>query len=307
MRNAIWFHVSLWVIALCAGPALGAQQPADASFLVTPEWLNTHKGDSGVRVLDVRPEDDYSVGHIDGAVNLPIDRLFVNDNDKRFIAPLAQVQAELGKAGIDNGTLVVVYDGGEFLSSARAFWVLEVYGHERVVALDGGLAGWEQRSLPTTTKEFRPEARVFVPTVTPNRLATKFTTRLAIDKPNATIIDARDAPAYRGEKSVAQRFGHIRSAINIPVMDHFDQVDGVKRLKSTAQLAREYQSIDPAKKVVTYCNTGVLSATTYFVLRRLGYDVANYDGSWTEWGNDPALPINTPNSAAAPARPASSP
>lgn len=275
-------------------PALSVADALDVQFSVSSEWLNANRSNERVRVLDVRKEADYAAGHVDGAVNLPIDRLFLNDNGKKLIAPLAQVQKAFSAAGVDDKSLVVVYDAGEFLNAARAFWVFEVYGHARVVALDGGYAGWAQLKLPVSTTDSVPAARNFVPTVTPNRLATKLTTRLAIDQRNTVIIDARDIPDYRGEKSIAQRFGHIPSATNIPVMDDFEIVNGIKRLKPVAQLQQRYREIDPGKRVITYCNMGVMSAGTYFSLRRMGVDVANYDGSWVEWGNDNALPIVEP-------------
>ncbi len=296
--------IALLIVALGATPVPAADVAPEARFLVSSDWLNAQRDSRDLRLLDVRSAEDYAIEHIDGAVSLPIEQLFVNDQGKRLIGPLQLVQSALGQAGIDNRTQVVVYDDGEFLSAARAFWVLEVYGHDRVAALDGGFAGWKHQGFQTATTAFVPAPRVFVPTVTPNRLATKLSTRLAVDNPGSIIIDARDRADYRGEKSAAQRFGHIRSAVNIPVMDHFDYIDGVKHLKNSDVLAKNYQGIDAHKKVVTYCNTGVLSATTYFVLRRLGYDVANYDGSWIEWGNDPLLPITEPGAARAPSTPA---
>ena len=285
--------VSLLILSLIA-PMASWSDDLDVQFLVTPEWLNAHRGNEQVRVLDIRTAADYGAGHIDGAVNLPIDQLFLNDNGRRFIAPLAQIKNAFSTAGIDDQTLVAVYDAGEFLSAARVFWVFEVYGHARVVALDGGYAGWTQLQLPVSTHDLVPVPRNFVPTVTPNRLATKLTTRLAINQSNTVIIDARESADYRGEKSTAQRFGHIPSATNVPVKEVFELVNGVKHLKSIEQLKQSYREIDPDKHVITYCNNGSASAGTYFNLRRMGIDVANYDGSWMEWGNDTALPIVAP-------------
>lgn len=283
----------LLISGLCA-PVSSWADVLDVQFSVTSEWLSANRSNEHLRVLDVRKADDYADGHVDGAVSLPIDRLFVNDNGKKLIGPLAQIQKAFSSVGVDDKTLVVVYDGGEFLNAARAFWVFEVYGHARVVVLDGGYAGWTKANLAVSTQQVVPAPRNFVPTVTPNRLATKLTTRLAIDQRNTVIIDARDNPDYRGEKSVAQRYGHIPSATNVPVMEDFEVVNGINRLKSIGQLKQRYRAIDPGKRVITYCNVGVASAGTYFSLRRIGIDVANYDGSWIEWGNDNALPIVAP-------------
>jgi thiosulfate/3-mercaptopyruvate sulfurtransferase len=98
---------------------------------------------------------------------------------------------------------------------------------------------------------------------------------------------------------LTSRSGHIRSAINIPGLDVFDSSNDDRHLKSIDQLRALYANIDPSKSVVTYCNDGVRASATYFVLRRLGYNVANYDGAWLEWGNDTSLPIDAPALGAA--------
>lgn len=275
-------------------PELYASTTPDVQFQVSPEWLDAHRHDENVRILDLRTEEDYRLSHIDGAVNLPIERLFANDKGKHYIASLDRIRVAFGGAGISSEVLVVVYDAGELLSATRAFWVLEVYGHERVVVLDGGFREWMEKRMPVSVTESVPQPRAFVPRVTPSRLATKLTTRLAIDRTKTVIVDVRDPDQYVGEKSVAPRSGHIPSAINIPGADIFDPASGNLHLKPMDELRALYQQIDPANTVVTYCNDGVRASATYFVLRRLGYNVANYDGAWMEWSGDVALPIVTP-------------
>lgn len=273
---------------------LHASNPPDVQFQVSSEWLNAHRQDAQVRILDLRSEVDYQLGHIEGAVSLPVERLFSNDKGKHYIASLDRIRTAFGGAGISSDTLVVVYDAGELVSSTRAFWVLEVYGHTRVVVLDDGFKGWMEKQLPISIQQTIPPARAFVPRVTPNRLATKLTTRLAINRPKTVILDVRDSDQYAGEKSVAPRSGHIPSAINIPGTRIFEASNSGLHLKSIDQLRVLYNKVDPANTVITYCNDGVCASATYFALRRLGYNVANYDGAWMEWGGDNSLPIASP-------------
>jgi len=296
-------------LAFWCAPLIAVAESTEVRFEVSVAWLQAHRNDPNLRILDLRSEADYQKSHIEGAVNAPILRFFRVEGASNYVAPVAQVQDVLGAAGVDNKMLVAVYDAGEFVNASRAFWVMEVYGHDRVVVLDGGFAAWMQAGQATSSSAYVPERRAFVPTVSPNRLATKLATRLAVDRPVSVIVDARENVDYRGEKSAAKRFGHIQSAVNIPAKGHFDVVNGVKQLQSTEKLAAYYKGIDRQKKVITYCNIGMQSSSTYFVLRKLGYDVANYDGSWTEWGNDKALPIfesvQPPAASSAPASPSS--
>lgn len=297
--NFVRYRMRAMLFAICAvgwsAPVLCASAPPEAEFQVSAEWLNAHRQNELVRVLDLRTEDDYRLGHIDGAVSLPIERLFSNDKGKQYIASLDRIRTAFSGAGVDSNVLAVVYDAGELVKSTRAFWVLEVYGHQHVVVLDGGFKGWMEKRLPVSIKDTNPLPRAFVPMVTPNRLATKLTTRLAIGQPNTVIIDVRDSDQFSGANTDAARAGHIPSAVSIPGTEVFEQADGTVRLKPLDQLKTLYKSIDPGKSVITYCNDGVRASATYFALRRLGYNVANYDGAWLDWGNDASLPIVAPN------------
>lgn len=282
--------------------ALAANSPDAIDTLVNAEWLAAHLNDSQLRVLDVRAPDEYRAGHIPGAVNLPVEKLFVQDKEMRFVAPVARVQQVLKQAGVGNTSRVVVYDSGKFVPSTRAFWVLEVYGHSRVAVLDGGLGGWVKSGHKISDQPVAPAPGEFVPTVTPDRLATKLLTRLALNRSDTVIIDARPKPEYLGEVSRAARYGHIPSAISLPGMEQFNVDGDIRYLKPAGELKGLFRGVGPGKKVITYCNNGLMSASTYFVLRRLGYDVSNYDGSWLEWGNDLALPIEEPQKTASAAQ-----
>ena len=56
-------------------------------------------------------------------------------------------------------------------------------------------------------------------------------------------------------------------------------------------MLRQRFRTDKNKKIISYCDIGKISSSNYFALRQLGYEVANYDASWKEWGNDLELPI----------------
>jgi len=132
----------------------------------------------------------------------------------------------------------------------------------------------------------------YIAEINHKRLATKFTTQIATKNPNQTIIDARGNEAYRGKISSAKRFGHIPKAINIPATHNINYEKNSSQLKIIKNLENIYKDIDKKQKVVIYCALGRISATNYFALRELDYDVANYDASWKEWGNDFSLPIS---------------
>jgi len=270
-------------------PVVNIEKPAD--YLVDAEWLASALAKKDLRILDIRSKADYEDRHIKGAVSLPVEQLFASGHRNDLVAPIGEIQKLLSKKGVGPGTTVVVYDDGTLNDAARAFWVLELYGHDHVHLLDGGFHAWKKRRFSISSTVTIPDPKTFIPTVKANRLATKLSTRLAMNNPNVVILDARSELEYIGKETHTGKYGRIPTSINVPTTELFSEIDGVRYLKHKNEIAEIYGSIDSRKKVITYCNIGKKSALTYFNLRRLGHDTANYDGSWKEWGGDSSLPI----------------
>lgn len=258
---------------------------------VTPDWLHAHLQDSQLVVIDARPPESYAEDHITGAVNFPDSLTYQQKSSGGTIVEPMAMQALLRARGIDQDKLIVVYDAGQLLDAARVFWVLEVYGLNQVRLLSPGYAAWVKRQFAVTKEVPTPTPSQYIPTINHKRIASKFTTQLATVNPEQSVIDARDADSYQGKKSSAARFGHIPSAVNFPATHNFGSADGMVSLRGIEELQAQYSTLPKGKKIILYCEIGRASAANYLVLRELGYDVANYDGSWREWGNDLTLPI----------------
>lgn len=274
---------------------------AESELLVEASWLQKHIKDDKLTLIDTRHPDLYEQGHLPGAINLPVDDTF-NPTDKSFlVAPISHIQKLFSQAGIKKDDHLVFYDHGNFIDAARAFWVFEIYGHQKLAILNMGYTGWVEQSLPISyTAHTRPVSN-YVPTVLPQRLATKFSTRMGIENPDLVLVDVRTPEEYAGEKTIASRAGHIPNAINIPWDENLSGDGNDVRIVDLKKLGAQYDDLIGDRSVITYCNRGKQSALMYFVLRALGYNVAGYDGSWLEWGNDQRLPIIAPQETAAPA------
>jgi thiosulfate/3-mercaptopyruvate sulfurtransferase len=246
-----------------------------------------------VVLIDARPAKFYEESHLPNAISIPFTATFVEFGTTGRVITLDKAKSLFSNAGIRNDDLVVAYDGGGMLQASRMLWTLEVYGHKKVKLLDGGLKAWQQAGLAVTQDKPTIMTSNYVPSINPDRLATRLTTLLASNKTDAfTLIDAREVEHYEGLKSEAKRYGHIPNAKGFDITKNIDDKTGT--LRPISELKELYASVPKNKKVIIYCTMGDASSLEYLVMRELGYDVANYDASWQEWGNDLSLPIVEP-------------
>ena len=249
----------------------------------------------GVVVIDTRPAELYSNGHIPGAKHF--DPYFVNtdDTDDAPLKAFTRMWAEmLGWRGVRASDTIVFY--GEFtdMCAARGFWFAEYLGHDDVHVLDGGIRNWLEAGFSTVTKGVVPKPEKFLYNAVREKVATYIDILEAIDDPDYVIIDTRSEQEFLGNDKRARRGGAIPSAQHRDWEDLFDHKSGC--MKSADELRRLFESldVDPQKKVIVYCNTGYRSAHAYLALRLLNYStIRNYVGSWQEWGNRETLPIKT--------------
>ncbi len=263
------------------------------SLRIEAETFNKDK--TSYKLLDTRASSVYAQGHIKGALNFPIGLTYENLQLNGKLTDPFTMQNIVQNLGLQANDRIVIYDDGSFFDAARLFWALEVYGFSNVKLLNAGYKQWSDKKFDTSTQTPVVTKSNYVTIIDNNRLATKFATQIATRNPHQVIIDARPDQAYEGKVSSAKRKGHIPKAISIPASHNIDTDNQGAVLKNLSDLADIYKNIDKSKKVIIYCAIGKISATNYFALRELGYNVSNYDASWKEWGNDFKLPVINPS------------
>ncbi len=285
--------------------ALGALWQAAASaaasdVLVTTDWLEKHLNDPKVRVIEVSVVPGvYERGHIPGAVNFAWHSDLV-DPVRRDIASQENFQALLRKAGVSADTTTVLYGDNNNWFAAWGAWVFDVYGVENVKLLDGGRVKWEAEKRPLDNRVKTPAAGDVVVKAANKELRAFLPDVLAAaeKRSDVQLVDIRSADEYSGKvfapqgvQELAVRAGHVPGAVNVP-WGQAVAADGT--FKSAEELKKVYGAvgIDGSKPIITYCRIGERSSHTWFALKKiLGYDVRNYDGSWTEYGNAVGVPV----------------
>jgi thiosulfate/3-mercaptopyruvate sulfurtransferase len=299
--------VSAIALALLTTTGIQASTAApknQARAVAQPDWLEQNIDNPNVRIIEVSTEPGlYERGHIKNSVKVVWHTDLV-DTVTRDIASPKNFQKLAQKLGINADTTIVLYGDKNNWFAAWGAWVFNIYGAKDVRILDGGRVKWEKdgRALTTAVPTFKTgnfTTRVADKTIRATLLQDVLP--VAKKRVKADLIDIRSADEYNGKifapagfQELAVRAGHIPGAINVPWGQNVN-ADGT--FKSVAELKKLYadKGIDGKQNIITYCRIGERSSLTWFVLSEiLGYNVKNYDGSWTEYGNTVGVPINNP-------------
>jgi thiosulfate/3-mercaptopyruvate sulfurtransferase len=283
--------------------------------LVTTDWLAAHLEDEDLRVVDIRgyvdktdlgggrqkaeylaAHEEYDAAHIPGAVYVDWTTDITDPDDPVSvqIAPPERFAGAMGSLGIGDDTSVVIYDhaGGQF--ATRLWWALTYYGHDEVFVLDGGWNKWTAEGRPTTDEIPTPQPAIFTPRER-SGWRKEAEALLAAGESGALVLDARDEGQYTGAVARGEaRAGHVPGAAHLHSDSLLDPDSGT--FHSEEELERRLREAgvpgDRDEPVIAYCNGGVAATVPLFALHRLGYRrLANYDGSWNEWGVREDLPV----------------
>jgi thiosulfate/3-mercaptopyruvate sulfurtransferase len=262
-------------------------------YIKDKQWLlnSLHQ----VRVIDCRfsladpnkGKEAYLKSHLPGAVFFDLEKDLsqpVSIHGGRHPLPdMKEFTCKLESVGIDDQTVVVVYDNGESCFASRFWWMLNYLGHNEVYILDGGFKEWNEANYPLTSD---------IPHYAKTKLSIQIQHEMIADMEevknavlhsmdSVILIDSREEKRFLGiEEPIDNKAGHIPSAINKPWFEGLNS--GLFKPAEVQQ--KRFADIDISKQIIVYCGSGITATPNYLTLKEAGYEnVKLYVGSFSDW------------------------
>jgi len=270
--------------------------------LVTTDWLNQNINHKQLVIFDA------SMAKAGSKIEYTADKIILGAQRFDFSKEVCDLDSPISNTmpseqkfqrlmrelGVNNDSCIIVYDEKGIYSCARAWWMFKSMGFNNVAVLDGGLPAWLDKNYPISFSYFVPtKAGSFKAHYTPNHFVDMTDVLAQIDNSSSVVLDARGKGRFLGESKeprTGMRSGHIPNAKSLP----FSEIvkSGFMLDKSGLQTEFKQRIELQTSRLIFSCGSGVTACILALGADILGYEyLAVYDGSWSEWGANTALPI----------------
>ena len=279
---------------------------AHPEYLISAQELMQQLSDPAVRIYDTsvlllaaeqgytsQPgRERYLREHIPGAgfINLSEDW---SDTRSPYNNTLPQIDAlaeAIGRDGISNDNLVVLYSSSHLMWATRAWWLLRYAGHTNVKVLNGNLAAWLDAGLPVEAGAKAYAAATFSPSERADVFVSTAEMVAGMEEGVCTV-NALSPALYEGTGEFYYgRRGHIPGSRSLYFSDLLENEFFLpaEQLRQTL----EARGMLSAPRTLIYCGGGIAATLEGFACALVGQEnVGVYDGSMSEWAANEELPL----------------
>ena len=246
-------------------------------------------GKPNVIIVDAQKSLAYNQGHLEGAVNITRGDIVIDDPVPNMLLSQTQFEELMGKKGIANDSLVIIYDSNNNMDAARLWWTLKVYGHTNAKVVNGGLAALLKAGAQRTKEAVVVTTTEYTAHSTNKNLIASIDEVIAqVNNPaeNVIILDTRTQEEFDA--------GAVPGAVLVNYLDNH-YYDGT--IKSVQEIKLMYRDKDIRENnpIILYCKSSIRGAHTFLALYNAGYEnLKLFDGGWLEWSADESLPVQLP-------------
>ncbi len=251
-----------------------------SKIIINPEELKKKRAHSSLIILDLRSEEAYDRGHIKGAIHLEGKKHFTGQTT--YLPDLTELGKTLGEKGINNTAKIVLYDEGNYRTSAKAYYVFYYLNHKELAILDGGIEGWENENNELTTEKSQFKKTNYVISPIESRAVSTEYIKEKLTDDSSVLIDSRSTERFLGKKEPKyKKAGHIPNAVNYVSKDVFTE-DG--KWRSPNELKEHFQNLKNQDEVIVSCGSGGSACLNLVGLKIAGIEnVKMYSDGFSKW------------------------
>ena len=255
---------------------------------VSADWVAARIGDPNFLIIDTRYSMRHLMGHLQHAVNVPPPKL--RDTQGQLLSQ-GEFSELFGSAGLSDFITPILYDGYDGRNSAFVAWILEYLGRNDTHIMDIVFDEWKAQGREVYYRPVPRTIRQFTPHINPDVRASL---EYVSNTEGLTLVDTRSVEEFEGRSDSDQIPGHIPGAVNVVWQDLVGQDGRLICSEDEALRIVGETKINHSNTIVAYCKVGARAAVGYQTLKRLGFDVKLFDGSYSEWEKS-GLPVENPS------------